>query len=251
MNGRGVAEVLVKQRTAWLVLAAVTWLLTIAAAPATSSVLAQGDTIPAGSTVRVANTDGDTLNLRAGPSSDQSAVTQLDPGASLTVTGPMQPIGGVRWIPVRTASGQAGYVSAQYVQVVSTPMPTATRTPQPEPTPRPTVVTSESTPIATPQLGLPLTVEAKLKHPEVQGNEQEITVWITRNGVAVPEALVTVQTVNGDDQEKFEELEPTNEEGRARRSFNVRREKGTVELIVRATAPDGGVGETTVSYFRR
>ena len=103
----------------------------------------------------------------------------------------------------------------------------------------------------TSQKGRPIEVEAKLKFPEVQGREQEITVWVTRDGVPVPGALVTLESSDGDDDERFRQLDPTNEEGRTRRSFDVRREKGTVELQVEAVAPDGGEGRAIVSYFRR
>lgn len=230
----------------WLAMCAVLALTTPLA-------LAQTQPIPAGSTVSVANTDGERLNLRSGPSTDATVVTQLDPGARLTVTGAAQTAGGSAWLPVRAADNQSGFVSAQYVQVVSTPAPTATRTPQPEatPVPGPPAASTEPAPTATPVPGKPLDLEAKLKFPEVQGREQEITIWVTRDGAPVPGVIVTVETRDGDDEELFRELDPTNEEGRTRRSFDVRNEKGTVELIVRAVAPDGGLGETTVSYFRR
>lgn len=214
---------------------------------------AQAENAAPGSTVRVANTDGVRLNLRTGPSADQMIVAQLEPGTMLTVTGAGQSPGGTRWLPVKTATGQSGWVSAQYVQLVSTPTPTPTRTPTPDAT-APAVSSgpsAEGGPSATPVPGRPLTLEVKLKYPEVQGREQEITVWVTRDSLPVPGVLVTVQSLNGDDDERFVELDPTDEEGRARRSFDIRREKGAVELVVRAVAPDGGEGQTTVSYFRR
>jgi hypothetical protein len=233
-----------------MALALAGWLLLVAT---TFPALAQTQTIPAGSTVSVANTDGERLNLRAGPSTDQAVVTQLDAGTRLTVTGPSQTAGGTVWLPVRSAANQTGFVAAQYVQVVSTPTPTATRTPVAEPTPVPGSAASpasDGSMTPTPVAGRPLSLEAKLKFPETQGREQEITVWATRDGVPVPGVLITVETRDGDEEERFRELDPTNEEGRTRRSFDVRREKGTVELIVRAVAPDGGKGETTVTYFR-
>lgn len=228
----------------WLALAV--WLLLAAT---TSPVLAQTESIPSGSTVRVANTNGERLNLRAGPSMNQAVVSNLDPGTSLTVTGPAQSAGGRRWLPVRVAGGQTGYVSAEYIQVVSTPAPA--RTPTPQSTPAPVPVAANGPPSGTAVTGRPLTLEASLKFPETSGREQEITVWVTRDGLSVPGVLVTIESRDGEDWERFRELDPTNEEGRTRRLFDVRKEKGTVELIVRAVAPDGGQGETVVSYFRR
>jgi hypothetical protein len=132
--------------------------------------------------------------------------------------------------------------------------PTPTRTPTPQPTPTSSEVPSAagaSSDDGGEAKGRPIEVEAKLKYPELDGRQQEITVWVTRDGAPVEGATVTLETDDGDDDEKFRELDPTDEEGRTRRSFDVRDEKGTVELQVEAVAPDGGEGRTIVSYFRR
>jgi len=50
--------------------------------------LAQVEGPPARSVVMVSNTDGQRLNLRAGPAADQPVVAKLSPGEVLTVTGP-------------------------------------------------------------------------------------------------------------------------------------------------------------------
>lgn len=67
----------------------------------------------------------------------------------------------------------------------------------------------------------------------------------------MPGVIVTLESSDGEDGERFRQLDPTNGEGRTRRLFDVRQEKGTVELQVEAVAPDGGEGRTIVSYFRR
>lgn len=240
---------LIRQRSSLLLLAI--WLAFV---PPVQVAYAQAENAVTGATVRVANTDGARLNLRVSPSAEASIISQLEPGATLTVTGAAQTAGGMRWLPVRTAAGQTGWVSAQYVQLVSTPTPSSTRTPTPDAAASAGASTASSTggpPPATPVPGRSLTLDVKVKYPEVQGREQEITVFVTRDGVPVPGVLVTVQSLNGDEDERFVELDPTDDEGRARRSFDIRREKGTVELIVKAIAPDGGEGRTTASYFRR
>jgi hypothetical protein len=95
-----------------------------------------------------------------------------------------------------------------------------------------------------------LEVEARLKYPETSGRDQEITIWVMRGGVPVSGALVTVVTDEGD--LPFDRpLAPTDDEGRTRHAFDIRREKGTVSLVVKAVAPDGGEGMTEASYFRR
>ena len=96
----------------------------------------------------------------------------------------------------------------------------------------------------------PLEIEAKLKYPEAKGRHQEITVWVTRDGVPIEGAMVTIHTED-DEDEPMRILEPTNIEGRTRREFAIGRKKGSIELVVSAVAADGGQGKTTASYFRR
>jgi hypothetical protein len=98
--------------------------------------------------------------------------------------------------------------------------------------------------------GRPLDVEAKVKFPEAKGRHQEVTIWVTRAGVPIPGALVTI-SIEDDEDEPLRVLEPTNEEGRTRHEFSIGKEKGSIEVIVAAVAPDGGEGRTSVTYFRR
>jgi uncharacterized protein YraI len=218
--------------------------------------LAQLDGPAVGSVVRVANTDGQRLNVRAGPAADQPVVARVPAGETLTVTGLAQTAGMTLWVPVRTVTGQNGWVSAAYVVVlVSGPV---VGTPPADVTPASGAESARESPSERVnmsqrdnQQGAAVEVEAKLKFPEVKGREQEITVWVTRDGRPVIGAIVTLESSDGDEGERFRQLDPTDEEGRARRSFDVRHEKGTVELQVEAVAPDGGEGRTIVSYFKR
>jgi uncharacterized protein YgiM (DUF1202 family) len=216
--------------------------------------LAQGDGPPVGSMVMVTNTDGQRLNLRAGPAVDQPIVTKLPAGEVLTVTGAGRTVGVTLWVPVKTGAGQPGWVSAEYVVLLTAPSPAAPSVAEAAPAPSkpaPEVTERSSLSQRSQEKGGPVQVEAKLKFPEVKGREQEITVWVTRDGVPVPGASVTLESSDGDEGERFRQLDPTNDEGRTRRVFDVRQEKGTVEIQVEAVAPDGGEGRTTVSYFRR
>lgn len=218
-----------------------------------SDVLAQADAIGPGTILRVANTDGQSLNLRAGPSIEQPVVTRLSAGDTLAVIGSSRLVGSTRWLPVHTTGGQSGWVAADFVVVVSTPTATpagAAATP-PRPTPGRTASDASERTARDGEKGRPVEVEAKLKYPEVKGRDQEVTVWVTRNGAPVAGAAVTLETSDGDDEEHFRQLDPTNDEGWTRRTFDVRQEKGTVELRVEAVAPDGGEGRTIASYFRR
>ena len=231
-------------------------ILTSMVASTASPVLAQADGPPIGSVVLVANTDGQRLNLRAGPATDQPIRARLPAGEKLTVTGAAQTVGMTRWLPVRAVAGQSGWVSAEFVVLLSTP--TQTSPSLAETAPVPSLIGSSGGAAEQTEhdsraetRGGPVEVEAKLKFPEVKGREQEITVWVTRDGVPVIGANVTLESSDGEDDERFRQLDPTNEEGRTRRSFDVRREKGTVEIQVEAVAPDGGEGRAIVSYFRR
>ena len=214
---------------------------------------AQADTPAPGAVVRVVNTDGQSLNVRAGPSTDQSIVARVPTGETLTVTGAARASGSMRWLPVRTSGGQTGWVSTDFVAVVSNPTPVPTRAVEPAATPSPAGLAASVAEQArrAREKEAPIEVEAKLKFPEVKGRDQEITVWVTRNGAPVPGATVTLETSDGDDDEHFRQLDPTNAEGWTRRTFDVRQEKGTVEIRVEAVAPDGGEGRTVASYFRR
>lgn len=220
------------------------------------SALAQVDGPPVGSVVLVANTDGQRLNLRAGPATDQPILVRLLAGEKLTVTGAARTVGMTRWLPVNAPAGQAGWVSAEFVVLLSTPSPTNPSLA--ERTPGPPLIGSAGGPSEQTEhdsrgvaRGGAVEVEAKLKFPEAKGRDQEITVWVTRDGVPVPGAVVTLESSDGDDEERFRQLDPTNDEGWTRRTFDVRHEKGTVELQVEAVTPDGGEGRTIVSYFKR
>ncbi len=227
---------------------------------ATIGANAQTTDPPVGSRLRVANTEGQRLNLRAGPGTSEAVLARQDEGAIIEVVGTARAIAGARWIEVRAPGGQRGWISLAYAAVVSTPAPAATPTPRVTPTPvsdadeRTTSVLPPVAPgaEATATPGLPVDIEAKVKFPETSGRDQEITVWVTRGGAPVPGALVTAVNEDGDDDEPQErEFDPTDAEGRARRSFSIRRDKGTVRVVLEAVAPDGGKGETTMEYFRR
>ena len=227
-------------------------------APGPSAVLAQADGPPTSSVVMVSNTNGQRLNLRGGPAVDQPIVTKLAAGEILTVTGPSRMVGITLWVPVRTGTYQSGWVSAEFVVLLSPPPPSSPSPIIAEAAPAPAATSSGSTSTERANLsqrtaakGGPIDVEAKLKFPEVKGREQEITVFVTRDGAAVPGAIVTLESSDGEDDERFRQLDPTNDDGGTRRLFDVRREKGTVEIQVEAVAPDGGEGRTIVSYFRR
>jgi hypothetical protein len=172
------------------------------------------------------------------------------------VTGPGRTVGATLWVPVQTNANQPGWVSAQFVVLLTPPARAASNVAETAPARTSAATRSDTTERANlsqriETRGGPIDVEAKLKFPEARGRDQEITVVITRDGVPVSGVVVTLETSDGEDDERFRQLDPTDEDGRTQRTFDVRHEKGTVELQVEAVAPDGGEGRTIVSYFRR
>src|SRR5947207_296570 len=104
-----------------LVVSAALLVLTGLLARGAPLVRAQTDSLAVGSVVKVSTTDGDLLNLRSGPSADLPIGVRLSPDDTLTVLGVPQAVGATRWLPVRTASNQVGWISDQYVVPVGPP----------------------------------------------------------------------------------------------------------------------------------
>lgn len=239
-------------------------LLSAAMVSGSPSVPARADTLPADGLVVVPGTDGAPVVLRSGPTLEHPVVSSLTPYEVVTPLDQVVGEGATRWLTVMTASSQIGWVSEQYLAPASAGAAVASPTsepavaevllplPPPPPPPMPLASSAPGTATAsTPLLPVrPLDIETKLKYPEAKGRHQEITIWVTRGGVPVPGATVTVFTEH-DEDEPLRVLEPTNAEGRTRREFAIGREKGAIELVVSAVAPDGGEGRTTATYFRR
>jgi hypothetical protein len=80
----------------------------LAPAQASSEPIGKGDTV-------VVRTAGDVLNLRPVPSTQQAPIAKLANGTLLTVTGDSVTTAGGTWVPVRTASGQTGWVSTDWI----------------------------------------------------------------------------------------------------------------------------------------
>jgi hypothetical protein len=253
-------------------------------------VQAQTDPTPADALLIIPGPDGEPVSLRSGPAPDQPIVASLIPYEVVSPLGPAHQDGITRWLPVKTASNQVGWIPEQYVAVVgaaplavASPEPVVAEAPPPVPAvaeapiapppvpslaelPPPPAPAASSVPmdasasasnpaftaaqVPPPDPGKPLEVETKLKYPEARGRHQEITIWVTRDGVPVPGAIVTIFTED-DEDEPMRVLEPTNVDGRTRREFAIGKEKGSIELVVSAVAPDGGKGKATATYFRR
>jgi hypothetical protein len=234
-------------------------LLVAALAPGSVLVRAQGDTLAIGTVIRVATTDGQPLDMRAGPALGHPLVTRLAPDERVTVIAEPQSDGVTRWVPVRTSNGLLGWVPDQYIAPVVTIGAEPVPSPGPElavaaaASPEPTTAAGQPVvAVATaPEVGRPVEVEVKVKYPEAKSRHQEITVWVTRAGQPVQDATVTV-FIEDDDDEPLRVLKPTDIEGRTWRELSIpRATKGSVQMVISAVAPDGGKGQIEASYFVR
>jgi Bacterial SH3 domain len=91
--------------------------------PAGSSTAAQANQQGSGTRVRVANTDGQRLRLRAEPSTSARIVTHFQPGTVLEVIGPDRQAEGRTWKNVRGPGNATGWVAGDYTAAVTASAP--------------------------------------------------------------------------------------------------------------------------------
>jgi hypothetical protein len=216
---------------------------------------------PVGSSVKVA-TNGPNLNVREAPGRSAAVIASVPDGTTLKVAGGEQEADGLRWTRVTEPGGQTGWAASDFLQLVSTPptstpvaatstpaaVATATRTPGPTRTPTPTGEPVVETPPVTVERDL--TVEAKVRQPETADRSQTVNVIVTRSGLPVSEAQVVAVTMDTDPP-LVRDFGDTNDDGEVSRTFDIRREKGTVTMVIIAIAPNGQKTHTVISYFKR
>ena len=83
----------------------------VARAPARTTAQAA----PSGSLLRVANTDGQGVRLRAEPNRQARSLALLPDGTKVEARGQSEAHGGLSWRPVRTASGAEGWMAADFL----------------------------------------------------------------------------------------------------------------------------------------
>jgi hypothetical protein len=136
-------------------------------------------------------------------------------------------------------------------------MPVEASTPE-EPEPEPIAATQartsarrtdEDTKESEHEKGPPLTLEVRFKSPEIDRRDrQTIYVDVTRNSQPVRDVIVRF-TVDDEDPEVEREARPSNAQGRATHEWAMRKYRGTTVVRVEATAPDGGTGKASRSFF--
>jgi hypothetical protein len=83
-------------------------------ARATSPTAARSAT-DAGTLLRVANTDGQGVRLRAEPSRQARSITLVPDGTPVEAVGPAEQHGGLAWQPVRIGDGRRGWMAADFL----------------------------------------------------------------------------------------------------------------------------------------
>jgi hypothetical protein len=95
----------------------------------------------------------------------------------------------------------------------------------------------------------PLTLDVRYKSPEIDRRDrQTIYVTVTRGTEPVPGVVVRF-TVDDEDPEVEREAPVTNFQGRSTHEWSMRKYRGTTVVRVVATAPDGGVGKDSSTFF--
>ena len=93
---------------------------------------AQSDPAPNDALLVIPGPDGALVPMRSGPGLAHPVVASLGGYEVVTALGPAHQEGVARWLPVRTAANQIGWVAEQYVAVVGTTPPAVAST-SPEP----------------------------------------------------------------------------------------------------------------------
>ena len=154
--------------------------------------------------VRVANTGGTGLRLRAQPSLTAAITARLAEGTVLDVVGEDKQGSGLTWKNVRGGPGNnTGWVAAQYV-VPAAGGGGATTTSTTQTSARTTTTGAPASggstpPPSTSTTGESLKVEVSVKNAKVtKGQEQTVSIIVSKNGQPVSGAQVTVKTNTGE-----------------------------------------------------
>jgi hypothetical protein len=225
-----------------------------------------------GTQAQVTGTGGEGLILRSEARSGATMLAVEPEGAVVTIIGPEQNISGRTWFPVRDAQGRTGWLAGEYLTPYqptvtartdppppgvseSSPPPDPESVPEsePEPTTPPRTQSvarrTEEPGESEPQKGADLTLEVRFKLPEIDRRDrQTIYVDVSRNSQPVPDVIVRF-TVDDEDPEVEREARVTNSQGRSTHEWSMRKYRGTTVVRVVATAPDGGTGKASRSFF--
>ena len=170
-----------------------------------------------GQRVKVANTGGTGVRLRATPSKTGQIATVLPEGTTLTIVGDDKQADGLTWRNVQGPGDGKGWVAADYLVPVSgsastspstspsagtspttastSSSPSTSNAPSSSPSSGSGTSAGSSTTTTNPSGGNDLKVDVSLASTEVKaGGDQTVTVTVTRGGQPVSGAQVTIKT---------------------------------------------------------
>lgn len=228
---------------------------------------AASTTTGGGQKVRVANTGGTGVRLRTEPSLKAAIAARLADGTQLEIVGENRTADGLTWRNVRAPGDGRGWVAADYVVAVSSGSSTTTTTTQSSAAPAsaaPSAATAAPAPNTnTAQSARPATgstsnaassaaasgdflkVEVSVKQAKVKGEEQTVSITVTKDGQPVSGAAVTVKT---SPTGETPEAPATDDSGKTSVSWKPTGSPGFIGVGVSALAPDGSAGVGGASF---
>ena len=229
--------------------------------------------------VRVANTDGVGVNLRASPSTSARIAAVLPEGTVLELIGGDRQAEGRTWKNVRAAEHGSGWVAGEYTAAVAgatptsagegtatpaspaatasqarpaaSPGPSRPAAPATSPAPASATPTSVSTSAPGAAGGTLLTVAVVPAAAEVAAEPQTVAVTVTRDGRPVENARVAIEVRYGDGNSEAQQAPPTDAQGLSEATWTPAGPPGQVGIGVVATAPDGTTGAGSASFRLR
>ena len=206
--------------------------------------------------VRVANTGGTGVRMRTEPSLKAPIASKLADGTILEIVGENKTADGLTWRNVRAPGDGRGWVAADYLVAVSGGSGSTTTTTQsssapPASTPQtqaqsqPATGTSSNATSGAATNANFLKVEVSVKQAKVKGEEQTVSIVVTKDGQPVSGATVTVKT---SPTGETPEAPPTDGSGKTSVSWKPTGTPGFIGVGVSALAPDGSAGVGGASF---
>ena len=220
-----------------------------------------------GEKVRVANTGGTGVRMRAEASKTAKVAAVLPDGTTLEIVGPNKQADGLTWRNVRVAGDGRGWVAADYlVAVAGSSSATTTQAsaapPQAAASPSPTTTTTSAPPASSPPAAAPpaasapptttspggevLKVDVTVKNAKIKaGGDQSVEIAVTKNGQPIPSAQVTVKTSPSGETLPST---PTDGSGKSTMTWKPTGSPGFIGVGVSGIGADGSAGVGGASF---
>jgi hypothetical protein len=194
------------------------------------------------------------VRMRTEPSLTAPIATRLADGTTLEIVGEDRKADGLTWRNVRAPGDGRGWVAADYLVSVSGGSATTQSTSntqtgssqaQPAQQSQPASGTSSNASSGAAASSDFLKVDVSVKNAKIKGNEQTVSITVTKNGQPVSGAQVTVKT---SPTGETPEAPPTDSGGKTSVSWKPSGTPGFVGVGVSALASDGTAGVGGASF---